>query len=130
MQIKAPFFGLLLLLSIASLNVHAKNVFQAGDKIATDSTELVEFTGKYNFKQNEMVQHVTIKIEKNVLIVTDQDSNVYNLEKEKDKPDAFKITELQADVVFVRDSNKKIITMKVSVQGQELIAEKEQEVKK
>lgn len=130
MQIKAPFIGLLLLLTIASLNVQAKTSFQSHKSIESDSTTLVEFTGKYNFKQNEMVQHVTIKIEKSLLVVTDQDSNVYTLEKDKDKPDTFKIPELQADVVFVRDTTKKITTMKVSIQSQELIADKEQEVKK
>jgi hypothetical protein len=130
MQIKTLFFAILLVIAITSLDVKAANSLQSINNSISDSTELVEFTGKYNFKQNEMVHHVTIKIQKNVLVVTHQDSNVYSLEKEKDKSDAFKIAELQADVVFVRDANKKIITLKVSVQGQELIADKEQEVKK
>jgi hypothetical protein len=47
------------------------------------------------------------------------------LSKDKEKADTFAIEELGAIVFFVRDAGKKIIGMKVEVQGAELVADKE-----
>jgi hypothetical protein len=94
-------------------------------QIKADTTAMVEFKGKYKFKENPMVQNVTVGIDKDKLVADPGDGNVYNLIKDKDKPDTFAIEEIGAMVVFVRDTNKKIIGMKVEVQGAELVADKE-----
>jgi hypothetical protein len=94
-------------------------------QIQADTTAMVEFKGKYKFKENPMVQNVTVGIDKDKLVADPGDGNVYNLIKDKDKPDTFAIEEIGAMVVFVRDTNKKITGMKVEVQGSELIADKE-----
>jgi hypothetical protein len=94
-------------------------------QIQADTTAMVEFKGKYKFKENPMVQNVTVGIDKDKLVADPGDGNVYNLIKDKDKPDTFAIEELGATVLFVRDTNKKITGMKVEVQGSELVADKE-----
>jgi hypothetical protein len=106
---------------------HAKtpNLISQYVQIQADTTAMVEFKGKYKFKENPMVQNVTVRIEKDKLVADPGDGNVYNLIKDKDKPDTFAIEEIGAIVVFVRDTNKKITGMKVEVQGAELVADKE-----
>jgi hypothetical protein len=94
-------------------------------QIQADTTAMVEFKGKYKFKENPMVQNVTVRIEKDKLVADPGDGNVYDLNKDKDKADTFAIEELGATVLFVRDTNKKITGMKVEVQGSELVADKE-----
>jgi hypothetical protein len=101
------------------------NLISQNVQIQADTTEMVEFKGKYKFKENPMVQNVTVGIDKDKLVADPGDGNVYNLIKDKDKPDTFAIEEIGAMVVFVRDTNKKIIGMKVEVQGAELVADKE-----
>jgi hypothetical protein len=94
-------------------------------QIQSDTTAMVEFKGNYKFKENPMVQNVTVRIEKDKLVADPDDGNVYDLKKDKDKADTFAIEELGATVLFVRDTNKKITGMKVEVQGAELVADKE-----
>jgi hypothetical protein len=94
-------------------------------QIQSDTTAMVEFKGNYKFKENPLVQNVTVRIEKDKLVADPSDGNVYNLSKDKEKADTFAIEELGATVLFVRDNNKKIIGMKVEVQGSELVADKE-----
>ena len=86
---------------------------------------MIEFKGNYKFKENPMVQNVTVRIEKDKLVADPGDGNVYDLSKDKEKADTFAIEELGAVVIFVRDANKKITGMKVEVQGAELVADKE-----
>ncbi len=93
--------------------------------IQSDSTAMVEFKGNYKFKENPMVQNVTVRIEKDKLVADPGDGNVYDLSKNKEKADTFSIEELGATVLFVRDANNKITGMKVEVQGSELVADKE-----
>jgi hypothetical protein len=93
--------------------------------IQSDSTAMVEFKGNYKFKENPMVQNVTVRIEKDKLVADPGDGNVYDLNKDNDKADTFAIEALGATVLFVRDANKKITGMKVEVQGSELVADKE-----
>lgn len=93
--------------------------------IQSDTTAMVEFKGNYKFKENPMVQNVTVRIEKDKLVADSGDGNVYNLSINKEKADTFSIEELSATVLFVRDVNKKITGMKVEVQGSELVADKE-----
>jgi hypothetical protein len=94
-------------------------------QIKADTTAMVEFKGKYKFKENPMVQNVTVGIDKDKLVADPGDGNVYNLNINKEKADTYSIEELGATVLFVRDTNKKIIGMKVDVQGSELVADKE-----
>jgi hypothetical protein len=94
-------------------------------QIKADTTAMVEFKGKYKFKENPMVQNVTVRIEKDKLVADPGDGNVYNLNINKEKADTYSIEEIGAIVVFVRDTNKKITGMKVDVQGAELVADKE-----
>jgi hypothetical protein len=94
-------------------------------QVQVDTTAMVEFKGKYKFKENPLVQNVTVRIEKDKLVADPEDGNVYDLKKDKDKADTYAIEELGATIIFVRDTNKKITGMKVEVQGSELVADKE-----
>jgi hypothetical protein len=117
---------ILVILSIGyASQAKTPNLISQSIQIQADTTAMVEFKGKYKFKENPMVQNVTVGIDKDKLVADPGDGNVYNLIKDKDKPDTFAIEEIGAMVVFVRDTNKKIIGMKVEVQGAELVADKE-----
>jgi hypothetical protein len=120
---------IIIILAILSIGYASQaktpNLISQNVQIQADTAAMVEFKGKYKFKENPMVQNVTVRIEKDKLVADPGDGNVYNLIKDKDKPDTFAIEEIGAMVVFVRDTNKKIIGMKVEVQGSELVADKE-----
>jgi hypothetical protein len=96
--------------------------FQKNDK---DSLKLVEFTGKYMFKENALVQFVNVRIEKNELVSYDQDNTAYGFTKNANKPDSYAIADLAAEVLFIRDEKKNIVGMTVFVSGQELTSTKE-----
>jgi hypothetical protein len=125
MKIKISFSILMALLLTAGLQGSAKSYITVSTLQPSDSLKLVEFTGKYIFKANPTIQYVNIKIEKNGLLATGPDDTVYNLEKDAQKADTFTISDLDAEVYFVRDAAKKITGMKVLIQEQELIAVKE-----
>jgi hypothetical protein len=92
----------------------------------TDSTKLLAYVGKYNFKPNEVVQSVELTIEKGALLCTSNDNSTYKFEEVEDKQDTFNILALGAEVVFVRDANKKVIGLKVNMQSGDLLADKEE----
>jgi hypothetical protein len=125
MKINASFSFILAMMLAAGLHGNAKNYLAVNILQPSDSLKLVEFTGKYIFKDNSTIQHVTVKIEKNRLVAIGSDENVYVLEKDAQKPDTFTIPDLNAEVYFVRDAAKKITGMKVVLQGQDLVADKE-----
>jgi hypothetical protein len=109
----------------AAAKAEVKNPIKVLPSFIADSLELVEFTGKYNFKDGAPIQSVDIKIEKGALIATGSDGEVYGLTKDEKKPDTFIITNLGAALIFTREAAKKITGIKVLLQGQELIADKE-----
>jgi hypothetical protein len=123
----------LLFTALCLANAEAKIPNTEKDKIVlpapTDSTKLLVYVGKYNFKPNEVVQSVELTIEKGALLCTSNDNSTYKFEEVEDKQDTFNIPALGAEVVFVRDSNKKIVGLKVNMQGGDLLADKE-EIKK
>jgi hypothetical protein len=114
--------------SVEAKNTAVKKLVKVSTNF-TDSTKLHVYIGKYNFKPNEVVQSVEITIEKGILICTANDNNTYKFEEVADKQDVFNIPSLGAEVVFVRDTNKKVIGLKVNMQSGELVADKE-EIKK
>jgi hypothetical protein len=114
----------------AALKAEVKSPIKSLQSNVADSLELVEFTGKYKFKEDAPVESVEIKIEKVALIAAGSDGEVYSLTKDEKKPDTYKITAMGAEVIFIRDTAKKITGMKVMLQGQELIADKELAKKK
>jgi hypothetical protein len=125
MKINASFSLMLAIMLAAGLQANAKNYWAVNMQHPSDSLKLVEFAGKYNFKKNSTIRYVTVKIEKNSLVAIGSDENVYELEKDAQKPDTFTIPYLNAEVYFVRDAAKKITGMKVVLQGQDLVADKE-----
>jgi hypothetical protein len=122
---KKTFIVLLVLALSAAAKAEVKNPIKVLPSFIADSLELVEFTGKYNFKDGAPIQSVDIKIEKAALIAAGSDGEVYGLTKDEKKPDTFIITNLGAELIFTRDAAKKITGIKVLLQGQELIADKE-----
>jgi hypothetical protein len=92
----------------------------------TDSTKLLAYVGKYNFKPNEVVQSVELTIEKGALLCTSNDNSTYKFEEVEGKQDTFNIPALGAEIVFVRDANKKVVGLKVNMQGGDLLADKEE----
>jgi hypothetical protein len=122
---KKTLIALLVLALSAAAKAEVKIPIKILQSSVSDSLELVEFTGKYNFKDGAPIQSVDIKIEKAALIAAGSDGEVYGLTKDEKKPDTFIITNLGAELIFTRDAAKKITGIKVLLQGQELIADKE-----
>ncbi len=116
------FVGLAFLANAKNAHPAISIQLQKGDK---DSLKLVEYTGKYTFKENALVQFVNLRIEKNELVSYDQDNTAYAFTKNANKPDSYTIADLAAEVLFTRDEKKNIIGMIVFVQGQELTSTKE-----
>ncbi len=116
------FIGFALLANAKNMHPAISIQLQKGDK---DSLKLVEYTGKYTFKENALVQFVNVRIEKNELVSYDQDNTVYAFTKNENKPDSYAIADLAAEVLFTRDEKKNINGMIVFVQGQELTSMKE-----
>jgi hypothetical protein len=117
--------ALFALVLYATAKAEVKNPIKTPQSAAADSLELVEFTGKYKFKEGSPIESVEIKIEKAALIAAGSDGEVYSLIKDEKNPDTYMITAMGAEIIFTRDAAKKITGMKVMVQGQELIADKE-----
>jgi hypothetical protein len=122
------FIALLCLASVQAKNLNVENVNPVLI-LVSDSSKLIVYVGKYNFKPNDVVQSVEITIEKGALLCTSNDNTTYKFEEVEDKQDTFNIPTLGAEVVFVRDANKKVIGLKVNIQGGDLLADKE-EIKK
>lgn len=118
-------------LAFISLTANAKKANPFYNKTVSipksdnDSLKLVEYTGKFIFKENALVQFVNVRIEKNELVSYDQDNTAYAFTKNANKPDSYSIADLAAEVLFTRDEKKKINGMIVFVQGQELTSTKE-----
>jgi hypothetical protein len=121
----------LLICACCITSVQAKSITNsnASKNLVADSAKLIPYFGNYKFKTNELVESVVINFEKGKLICVANDGNNYTLEEVVDKADNFIISTIAAEVVFVRDANKKVIGLKLNVQGQELTADKE-EIKK
>jgi hypothetical protein len=122
---KKTFIVLLALVFSVAAKAEVKNPIKILQSSVSDSLELMEFTGKYKFKEGSPIESVEIKIEKEALIAAGSDGEVYSLNKDEKKPDTYMITAVGAEVIFIRDTAKKITGMKVMLQGQELIADKE-----
>ncbi len=120
----------LLFTALCLANAEAKLMNTKKSKIilttSIDSTKLLAYVGKYNFKPNEVVQFVELTIEKGTLLCTANDNNSYKFEEVEGKQDTFNIPTLGAEVVFVRDANKKVVGLKVNMQGGDLLADKEE----
>jgi hypothetical protein len=123
----------LLFMALCLANAEAKTTSTEKNKMVlaapTDSTKLLVYVGRYNFQPNEVVQSVELTIEKGAILCTANDNSAYRFEEVEDKQDTFNIPALDAEVVFVRDENKKVVGLKVNMQGVDLLADKE-EVKK
>jgi hypothetical protein len=102
-----------------AFNTNAKNSY-----LTKTVAELNEMVGKYKFVPNEVVENVTITNENGVLKASPGDGNVFELKAVTDKVDTFTISELGANVIFVRDTKQKIIGMKVEIEGATLEASK------
>jgi hypothetical protein len=116
------------LLTALQFNASATSVSPSfkGVQTESDSLALVEFTGTYKFKENPTVQKISVAIVKNALVSTDLDTNdAYNLKADAEKADTFSISAIGAEVVFVRDENKKITGIKVVIGDDTLVGEKE-----
>jgi hypothetical protein len=119
------FISFVCLASVQAKSFYTDNANQVV-RLVSDSSKLVVYVGRYNFKPNEMVQSVELTIEKGTLLCTTNDKTTYKFEEVEDKQDIFNIPALGAEVVFVRDVNKKVIGLKVNVQGGDLLADKEE----
>jgi hypothetical protein len=122
------FMSVLLVVCFAILgfNAQANNTFSVVNslKIATDTTALVEYKGKYNFPNDAPVTEVTIIIEKEALVAKSEQGN-FPLKPVENKVDNFTIEEISGEVVFTRDENKKITGMSVKMPDGTLVAKKE-----
>jgi hypothetical protein len=121
-------FTALSFVSVKAKNNSVEKTMPASTSLV-DSTKLLVYLGKYNFKPNEVVQSVELTIEKGGLLCTANDNSTYKFEEVEGEQDTFNIPALGAEVVFVKDANKKIIGLKVNMQSGELLADKE-EIKK
>jgi hypothetical protein len=123
------FMSLLLVLCFALLgtNAQAKNSisFNTPLKVATDTTALVEYKGKYNFGNDAPVTDVTIVIDKEELMAKSDQGN-FPLKPVENKADNFTIEAISAEVTFTRNEDKKIIGMSVKMPDGTIIAKKEE----
>jgi hypothetical protein len=100
-------------------------VFNNTLKVATDTTALVEFKGKYNFENGAPVTDVTVVIDKDGLLAKSAEGN-FVLKPVENKADNFTIEEISAEVVFTRNEDKKIIGISVKMPDGTIIAKKEE----
>jgi hypothetical protein len=115
---------LLIILSCLA-KVQAKSSSRTTASIVADSTKLIPYFGNYKFKPNELVESIVVSYEKGKLVCVANDGSNYTFEEVADKPDNFIISAIAAEVVFIRDANKKVTGLKLNVQGQEFTADKE-----
>ena len=87
---------------------------------AQDST-LTQLTGKFKFGEGSPVQEAVITLD-NGALVAGSVMGSYILQKTGE--DQYFIADLQAPVVFKRDSNRKVIGLSISVSGMVLEAVK------
>lgn len=120
--------SLLLVVCFAFLgiNAHAKNAlpFNPPLTIASDTTALIEYKGIYKFEEGAPVSKVTIVIEKEELWAESAQGS-FVLKPVDKQPDNFTIAEIEAEVVFKRNADKKIIGISVKMPDGTIVAEKE-----
>jgi hypothetical protein len=92
---------------------------------SADSLAMVEYTGKYKFKDNGFLEAVKVSIENGGLISESEGYPKIKLTPDGATADTFKTDSYEAVVTFVRDDAKQIVGVKILVQGQELVGDKE-----
>jgi hypothetical protein len=95
----------------------------------TDSLALIEFTGTYKFKENNIVPSVTVRIQKGALEAVTPEGTAYTFKALAGEADNFIIEALESEVVFLRDADKKVKGMTVKMPDVTLAAEKEMDKK-
>jgi hypothetical protein len=123
---KKIFNVLAIFLVLTVSKAEAKKIAPVSTKIVADSIEFVAYFGKYNFKENPIVKSVVVSFQNGVLVATDQDKTEYDLKRDEKNKDFFTIEGIGAEITFVRKGDK-ITELKLSVQGQDLLAVKELE---
>jgi hypothetical protein len=122
---------LLTLCTLLCMSIFAKasnNVPQATTTIQkADSLAMVQYVGKYKFKDNSILESVNVTIEKGELLAEAEGYMKVKLSPDGATADTFKTDMYDAVVVFVRNDAKEIVGVKLSVQGQEMAADKVKE---
>jgi hypothetical protein len=95
--------------------------------VSANADSLQDYVGNYTFKEGSPVPSVAIKVVKEKLVASAPDGSEFELEKDKAKADTFSIAQLGAEVVFVRNADKKVTGMTVSMDDGDIIAEKDKE---
>jgi hypothetical protein len=85
----------------------------------------VEYKGKYNFPNDAPVPDVMVRIEKEGLMASSAQGD-FALKAVEGKADNFTIAEIDAEVFFTRDENKKITGLSVKLEDGTLVAKKEE----
>jgi hypothetical protein len=111
--------------TLLGVNAQAKNTINAPLKVATDTTALVEFKGKYNFENGAPVTDVTVVIDKDGLLAKSAEGN-FVLKPVENKADNFTIEEISAEVVFTRNEEKKIVGISVKMTDGTIVGKKEE----
>jgi hypothetical protein len=119
------FLFLVMSFTISGINARTTNTYALNPPtIATDTTTLVEYKGKYNFENGAPVSDVTVVIEEDALWAK-SDQGSFLLKPVDKKADNFTIEAIDAEVVFTRNEQKKIIGMSVKMPDGTIVAKKE-----
>jgi hypothetical protein len=89
------------------------------------SADLKDFEGKYTFEQNPLVKTIVVSSVKDKLFAEDNDQTKYELVQDKDNKDIFLVPDVQGQLTFIRNEKKIISGAKLSVQGDEYTAKKD-----
>jgi hypothetical protein len=89
------------------------------------SVDLKDFEGKYTFEQNPIVKTIVVSSVKDKLFAEDNDQTKYELVQDKDNKDIFLVPDVQGQLTFIRNEKKIISGAKLSVQGDEYTAKKD-----
>jgi hypothetical protein len=113
--------------TLLGTTAQAKNALSFNNtlKVATDTTALVEFKGKYNFGNGAPVTDVTVVIDKDGLLAKSAEGN-FVLKPVEKKADNFTIEEISAEVVFTRNEEKKIVGISVKMTDGTIIGKREE----
>lgn len=86
-----------------------------------DSTNIHEYSGKYTMKENPYIDEVILKVKNDKLVSTTPEGEEVVFQYLEN--DEFYISDFNAKVKFIRE-NGIVTSVKVHIQGKELIGEK------
>jgi hypothetical protein len=111
-----------LLQTTVSVDEPENRIYQNNNILSVD---LKDFEGKYTFEQNPLVKTIVVSSVKDKLFAEDNNQTKYELVQDKDNKDVFLVPDVQGQLTFIRNEKKIISGAKLSIQGDEYTAKKD-----